>query len=162
METIVIYAQSHTSSGFPVPASVLERHYGEDWRGSADLLVLEGSRAELLELASAYAAQRSADGGFAARVARSIRGELGENEEELVSRLTGLRLDDSRVQMELKTCSWHTRWPVVDRNLILTGQVAESGCGEDGFVNYKDEAMIHASEARAGGWIIDSDGYARP
>lgn len=160
METVVVYAQSHSSSGRLVPLSVLERHYGDAWGDSADLLVLRGSRAELLDLAATYEARREADGGFAARVADSIRTQLDETEEEIVSRLVGERLDSPLVRRALDRAQWNQLWPVIDRDLCLTGEVTDASAG---FLNYEDEAFIRVEEARAGGWVDAIDeGYAKP
>jgi len=56
---------------------------------------------------------------------------------------------------------WYCRYPVVDRDLTLTGEYADSD--SEGYYNYNDEASITAEEARAGNWRIDENGgYASP
>ena len=52
-------------------------------------------------------------------------------------------------------------WPVVDRDLDLTGEIVDSEVS--GWWNYSDEAAIFEDEATAGGWTIDThNGYADP
>ena len=59
------------------------------------------------------------------------------------------------------TANWAGRWPVIDGDGRLTGEVTDSD-GE-GFLNVDDEAMIATDDARAAGWRIDTeDGTAAP
>ena len=57
--------------------------------------------------------------------------------------------------------AWAQNWPVVDRDLNLTGEFRDSG--SDDWLNYDDEAAILRDEAIEGGWYIDEDeGRAEP
>ena len=155
---IAIYGQSCALAGRLCVDP--EARYGPEWESSADLLILRGSRLELLTRAQDYARDPRADGGYSMKVARSIRGELLETDAEIALRLRGESIYDPRTKRELEAGSWSNRWPTIDRNGILTGSVVDS-C--DGFWNYEDEAMIAREEAQAGGWVVDADyGYALP
>lgn len=56
---------------------------------------------------------------------------------------------------------WDDCWPVIDRELNLTGEFRDSG--SDDWLNYDDEAAILREEAVAGGWSVDEDeGRAYP
>jgi hypothetical protein len=75
---IAIYAQQCTGAGTRCgdPA----RRYGDDWRTSDDLMVFEGTEAELLAEAAELADPRRS--GFQNRCAAVIRDYLGWKPEE--------------------------------------------------------------------------------
>ena len=56
---------------------------------------------------------------------------------------------------ELPFEQWSQHWPVVDGNLVLTGDVVDSDT-ED-WLNYNDEAAIWRWTAEDADWIIDDE-----
>lgn len=71
----------------------------------------------------------------------------------IVAAQAGDHLDDLVID------EWAGHWPVIDANLVLTGEVVDSD--SDGWRNYDDRAAIMADDAESGGWTLN-DGYATP
>lgn len=78
--------------------------------------------------------------------------------EFVAGRLEGERFADDEVAVMLDRCDWSGWWPVIDGEMRLTGRITEGG---PGFLNYDDEAMIDARDARDAGWRI-AEGRAEP
>lgn len=80
--------------------------------------------------------------------------------EVVCERLAGESFADEDVVAALDRCDFRGWWPVIDGDRRLTGELSEGG-GQ--MLNVDDEAMIHASDARAAGWRIDTEeGTAEP
>jgi hypothetical protein len=80
--------------------------------------------------------------------------------EVVCERLAGESFDDDDVVAALDRCDFRGWWPVIDGDRCLTGDISE---GDGEMLNVDDEAMIHAADARAAGWRIDTEeGTAAP
>lgn len=77
-ETITLaYMQQHTTTA-GLRVNCPENRYGDDWRDSADLLVLSGTEAEHVEWARSFLAQKPWCGPFYDKVCRDILDYFGE------------------------------------------------------------------------------------
>jgi len=55
---------------------------------------------------------------------------------------------------------WQGRWPVIQKDGLLTGEVFSP---EDGLLHtYDSDAVIRREDAIAGGWAIDEESFAHP
>ena len=79
--------------------------------------------------------------------------------EELCRRFAGTHYRDPAFCKAAEAMDWNNRWPLIDRDGDLTGDVTE---GDDS-LNVDGEAMILPEEARAGRWEVDiEEGSAKP
>jgi hypothetical protein len=78
----------------------------------------------------------------------------------LCRRYRGARIDDIEFREHADALDWSDVWPVIDADLCLVGIVTDSTV--DGYLNWRDEAMISLSDVMDGGWLINvpEDGYA--
>lgn len=79
----------------------------------------------------------------------------------LIERYSGFSLRDPQVATAFAAIDFTDYYPVIDADLVLTGQFVYADGGNGDWSNYDDEAAIRNDVAREGGWKIE-DGYASP
>ena len=94
------------------------------------------------------------------RFCEEVLGISEPTPESILPSLTGLHLRDPAAAAALDRVDFTGYYPVIDADLILTGQFVYAD-QPGGWSNYCDDAAIYNDVARGEGWTIE-DGYAHP
>ena len=94
------------------------------------------------------------------RFCEEVLGISEPTPESILPSLTGLHLRDPAATTALDRVDFTGYYPVIDADLILTGQFVYAD-QPGGWSNYCDDAAIYNDVARRAGWTIE-DGYAHP
>jgi hypothetical protein len=121
------------------------------------------SKADIIAEYRAHVRRAAEDGVEHLDIQRFCEGVLrisGPTPESILPSLTGLHLRDPAAAAAIDRVDFTGYYPVIDADLILTGQFVYAD-QPGGWSNYCDDAAIYNDVARRADWTIE-DGYAHP
>lgn len=137
-------------------AGKLDRHDRDEQRVLDCLETLEETLEE-------FAEDDSAEAGNTCRAAEeAVAKSLRETRVWFLDAFAGERLDAPATVDAMERCDWIGYYPVIDADVLLTGEFVYADEEGRRHANYDNQAMINRAEAVAAGWTIDGDGFATP